>query len=76
MVIRDAFIMHKVRQNYYFNGCKPSKLLALKLKQSESWAAINSICTASGVSTNPKDSNAMQCIHNCSSPTLILTTFS
>uniref|UniRef100_A0A8D0AHZ7 Endonuclease/exonuclease/phosphatase domain-containing protein n=1 Tax=Sander lucioperca TaxID=283035 RepID=A0A8D0AHZ7_SANLU len=30
---RAEFIMHRVRQNYYFNGCKPSKLLALKLKQ-------------------------------------------
>ena len=31
---RAEFIMHRVRQGYYFNGSKPSRLLALKLKQS------------------------------------------
>ena len=45
------------RQNYYFNGCKPSKLLALKLKQSESKGTITSIRTESGISSGPKDIN-------------------
>ena len=50
--------MHRVRQNYNFNGCKPSKLLALKLKQSESRATINGICTDRGIATNPKEITA------------------
>ena len=50
--------MPRLRQNYYFNGCKPSKLLALKLKQSESRAAIKSIHMDWGISTNSKDINA------------------
>lgn len=55
---RAEFIMHRVRQSYYFNGSKPSRLLALKLKQSESRASINTINMANNKFTfNPKEIN-------------------
>lgn len=54
---RAEFLMHRVRQNYYTNGSKPSRLLALKLKQTESRATINSIFTENGISTNYQDIN-------------------
>lgn len=50
--------MHRVRQGYYFNGNKPSRLLALKLKQSESRASIDTIKTANNIFTSdPKEIN-------------------
>ncbi len=40
---RAEFIIHRTRQKYYCSGSKPSRLLALKLKQCESKASIDSI---------------------------------
>lgn len=56
---RAEFIMHRVRQNYYFNGSRPSRLLALKLKQSESRASIDAIRSPTkGMVSDPKEINA------------------
>lgn len=40
---KAEFLIHRVRQKYYFHGSRPSKLLALKLKQCEKYTSINSI---------------------------------
>lgn len=45
---KAEFLIHRVRQTYYFHGSRPSKLLALKLKQSEKYASIHSIRSPSG----------------------------
>lgn len=52
------FIVHRTRQNYYCNGSKPSRLLALKLKQCESKASIDSIHhPTKGPISNPAEIN-------------------
>ena len=52
------FILHRVRQKYYFNGSRPSKILALKLKQSEHRATIDAICSpCTGLVSEPNDIN-------------------
>lgn len=55
---RAEFIMHRVRQSYYFNGSKPSRLQALKLKHNESRASINTIKIANNKFTyDPQEIN-------------------
>lgn len=55
---KAEFIMHRVRQNYYFNGPRPSKLLALQLRQSEARAIIDTIDSPTkGLVTNPREIN-------------------
>lgn len=55
---RAEFIIHRTRKNYYWNGSKPSRLLALKLKQCESKASIDSIQhPTKGLISNPAERN-------------------
>lgn len=35
---KAEFLLHRTRQNYYSNGARPSRLLALKLKQNQAKA--------------------------------------
>lgn len=53
---KAEFIMHRVRQNFYYNRPRPSKLLALQLRQSESRAIMDTIYSPSkGLVTNPRE---------------------
>lgn len=49
--------MHRTRQSYYFNGERPSKLLALRIKQMESRAIIHAIKNEDSLYTQPEDIN-------------------
>ncbi|KAJ8347214.1 hypothetical protein SKAU_G00286150 [Synaphobranchus kaupii] len=40
---RDEFIFHRTRQRYYFDAERPSRLLALRLKENESKASIYAV---------------------------------
>lgn len=40
---KAEFLIHRTQQKYYFEGDRPSRLLALRLKQCESKAFINAI---------------------------------
>uniref|UniRef100_A0A3Q1BIE9 exodeoxyribonuclease III n=1 Tax=Amphiprion ocellaris TaxID=80972 RepID=A0A3Q1BIE9_AMPOC len=56
---RSEFLMHKTRQNYYFNSSKPSHLLAMKLRTEEHFADIFCIKDKDGtIQSNPKEVNA------------------
>ena len=51
---KAEFILHRTKQRYYYDGDRPSRLLALRLKESESKAVINAIRTTNGeVVTDP-----------------------
>ncbi len=54
---RAEFIIHCTRQSYYFHGERSSKLLALRLKDSESKTNISAIRHEGSVYTQPKDVN-------------------
>ncbi|KAL2081000.1 hypothetical protein ACEWY4_022853 [Coilia grayii] len=55
---KAEFLIHRTQQRYYFEGDRPSRLLALRLKQCESKAMINAIRTTEGkVVTQPNDIN-------------------
>lgn len=56
---RAEFLMHKTRQNYYFNSSKPSHLLAMKLRTDEHFADIFCIKDKEGIiRSDPKEVNA------------------
>lgn len=46
---RAEFLIKRVRQNYYFNGSRPSHLLALKLRSNEKLSNITAIKSHDGV---------------------------
>lgn len=55
---KAEFIMHRVRQKYYYNGPRPSKLLAIQLRQSEARAIIDTTHSPTkGLVTNPREIN-------------------
>lgn len=54
---RAEVLMHKVRRTYYFNGAKPSHLLALRLRNSEKFSNIMAIQTPNGLTIEPKHIN-------------------
>lgn len=55
---KAEFIMHRVRQNFYYNLARPSKFLPLQLKQSESRAIMDTIYSPTkGLVTNPIEIN-------------------
>ena len=55
---RAEFLIHRSRQNYYFNGSRPSHLLALKLRSGEKFANISAISTPQNtLTTDPKRIN-------------------
>lgn len=57
---RAEFLMHKTRQNYYFNSSKPSHLLAMKLRSDEHFADIFCIRDKDNIiKSNPKEVNAI-----------------
>ncbi len=57
-ISKADYIIHRTKQKYYFNADRPSRLLALKLKECESKAIIDVIKTGSGeIITNPKAVN-------------------
>lgn len=57
-ISKAEFTIHRTKQNYYFHSDRPSRLLAMKLKESESKASIDSIKTDEGETvTNPKAIN-------------------
>lgn len=49
--------MHRTRRTYYFNGARPSHLLALRLKNSEKYSNITAIKTHLRTLSNPLDIN-------------------
>ncbi len=56
---KAEFVLHRTRQNYYFNGARPRKLLALRLKQSQAKACIDIINHPSkGLVRNSKEINS------------------
>lgn len=52
---KAEFILHRTKQRYYYDGDRPSRLLALRLKQCESKAMINAIRTTEGVVVTQPD---------------------
>lgn len=55
---RSEFLIHRVRQRYYFHGSRPSHLLASKIRSGEHFADIPSIKSLNGnVTTEPKRIN-------------------
>ena len=51
---RSEFLIHRSRQRYYFQGSRPSHLLAMKIKSNEQFADIASIQTENGdITTDP-----------------------
>ncbi len=55
---RAEFLIQRSRQNYYFQGSRPSHLLALRLRNSEKFANISAAKSQSGlIMTDPKDIN-------------------
>lgn len=55
---RAEFLMHRTRRTYYFNGARPSHLLALRLKSHEKYSNITAIETPSRTLSNPIDINS------------------
>ncbi len=52
---RAEFLIQRSRQNYYFQGSRPSHLLALRLRNSEKFANISAVKSQSGlIMTDPK----------------------
>ncbi len=45
---RDEFLIQRSRQNYYFQGSRPSHLLALRLRNSETFANITAVKSQTG----------------------------
>lgn len=57
-ISKAEFIIHRTKQKYYFNADRPSRLLALKLKECKSKASIDVIKTDCGeITTDPKAVN-------------------
>lgn len=54
---RAEFLILRTRRNYYFNGPRPSHLLALRLRQNEKYSNITSISSVRGLPTVPKEIN-------------------
>ncbi len=55
---RAEFLIQRSRQNYYFQGSRPSHLLALRLLNSEKFANISAVKSQSRlIMTDPKDIN-------------------
>lgn len=54
---RAEFSIHRTRRNYYFNGPRPSHLLALRLKQNEKYSNIMAIQTSTTTLTEPSEIN-------------------
>uniref|UniRef100_A0A8C1LC25 Reverse transcriptase domain-containing protein n=1 Tax=Cyprinus carpio TaxID=7962 RepID=A0A8C1LC25_CYPCA len=55
---RAEFLIQRCRQNYYFQGSRPSHLLALRIRNSEKFANISAVKSQSGlIMTDPKDIN-------------------
>lgn len=54
---RAEFLIHRTRRNYYFNGSRPSHLLALRLKQNEKYSNIMAIQTPTTTLTEPGEIN-------------------
>lgn len=55
---KAEFIMHRVRQKHYFQGSRPSRLLALKIKQCEARSTIDTIRSPTkGLVVEPKEIN-------------------
>lgn len=56
---RAEFLMKRTRQNYYFNGSRPSHLLAMRLRSCEHFADITTVNSKEGVLiSEPKQVNA------------------
>ncbi len=55
---RAEFLMHRTRGTYYFNGSRPSHLLALGLKQNEKFSNTSIIKSPLRTSTEPGEINA------------------
>ena len=45
---RAEFLIHRTRQNHYFEGARPSRSLAISLRASEHFTHIPSIKTSEG----------------------------
>lgn len=59
-ISKAEFILHRIRQRYYFESERPSHLLALMLKDCETKAHIPAIKAADGkITTNSKPSIAL-----------------
>lgn len=54
---RAEFLIHRTRRNYYFNGSRPSHLLALRLKQHEKHSNIMVIQTPTATLSEPCEIN-------------------
>lgn len=55
---QSEFLIHRTRQRYYFDGSRPSHLLASKIRSNESFADIPSIRSYTGnITTDPKQIN-------------------
>ncbi len=57
---RAAFLIHRTKQNYYFNGERPTRLLALRLKHNDAMSSITAIKDSMGIlHTAPDEVNAL-----------------
>ncbi|KAJ0011600.1 hypothetical protein NQD34_012575 [Periophthalmus magnuspinnatus] len=57
---RAEFLIHKTRQHYYFNGARPSHLLALRLRTDEQFSDISSVKDSGGqIVVEPSGVNAV-----------------
>ena len=51
---QSEFQIHRTRQQYYFHGARPSHLLAMRIRSTDSFADIPAIKSANGkISTKP-----------------------
>lgn len=56
---RAEFLIHRTRQHYYFNGARPSHLLALRLRADEHFSDISSVKSSDGlILTEPVQVNS------------------
>lgn len=64
--VKAEFLIQRTRQNYYFNGSRPSHLLALQLRNNEKYANIPAIRLCSGELTNDQQdiNNAFQSFYS------------
>lgn len=57
---QSKFQIHRTRQRYYFHGARPSHLLDMRIRSSDSFADIPAIKSANGkLSTDPVQINAI-----------------
>lgn len=56
---KAEFLMHRTKTNYYYNGERPSKLLALRLKNNEAMSAITAIKKDDSLITKPEEINTV-----------------